>query len=495
MTTVYFVRHAEPNRSADSIYNDRTYPLSQKGLVDRKLVTSFLQNKNIDVVLSSPYKRAVDTVAEFAEKNELVVEIIEDFRERKIADVWIDDFFVFAKKQWTDFSYKQPEGESISEVQERNIAALKDVLNRYAGKNIVVGTHGQALSAIINYYDGSYGFDDFKAMAHIMPWIVRMVFEGDKCSVMTKINLFDQEFYHKNGSHRVITADLGTLEAYHHTVVFTRYEGKWLYCRHKNRNVFEAIGGRIDYGETPLECAKRELYEETGATKFFIHPAFDYVLYTNMGFANGQVFYADIKELGELPSNFEMAEIKGFQTLPENTRFPQSHSVLYERIDKWLVLEKIKVKIVYRLATVNDVNRLAELIWELKNEDSPLDLTEKSAFIQICSEHLKQRLGDDYFCWVAEVDGLIISHMNIIITRKLPKPGNLNSLYARLSLVRTIPKYRNMGIGSALLEKVKEWCRVRNVQELVVWPSDQSVLFYERAGFKGENKIMEIEWY
>ena len=78
-------------------------------------------------------------------------------------------------------------------MQERNIAALKDVLARYEGKNIAVGTHGQALSEIINYYDNSYGFDDFKAMAHIMPWVVKMVFDGDKCYSITKINLFTKE--------------------------------------------------------------------------------------------------------------------------------------------------------------------------------------------------------------------------------------------------------------------------------------------------------------
>ena len=195
MTTVYFIRHAEPNRSAGSTFNDRTYPLSKKGLVDRKLVTDFLKDKNIEVVLSSPFKRAVDTVADFAEKNGLEVELIEGFRERKIADDWPTDFLAFAKKQWEDFSYKQPEGESISEVQERNIAALNDVLDRHAGKNIAIGTHGTALSTIINYYDSGYGFNDFKAMVDIMPWVVKMVFHGDKCSVMTKIDLFDQELF------------------------------------------------------------------------------------------------------------------------------------------------------------------------------------------------------------------------------------------------------------------------------------------------------------
>ena len=65
MTTIYFVRHAEPNYNN---HDDMSRELTHKGLKDRVLVTDFLADKQIDVVLSSPYKRAVDTVKEFAEK-------------------------------------------------------------------------------------------------------------------------------------------------------------------------------------------------------------------------------------------------------------------------------------------------------------------------------------------------------------------------------------------------------------------------------------------
>ena len=67
MTTVYFIRHAEPNYDN---HNDLLRELSSKGLEDRKLVTAFLADKNIDVILSSPYKRAIDTVRDFAEKKD-----------------------------------------------------------------------------------------------------------------------------------------------------------------------------------------------------------------------------------------------------------------------------------------------------------------------------------------------------------------------------------------------------------------------------------------
>ena len=148
MTKVYFVRHAEPN-----YYNrdDMSRKLSAKGMVDRELVTRFLSDKHIDVVLSSPYKRAVDTVAHFADSKGLNIEIIDDFRERKVDSIWIEDFTAFSKAQWADFDYKLSDGESLNEVQSRNISALNSVLEKYKGKNIVISSHGTALSTIINY--------------------------------------------------------------------------------------------------------------------------------------------------------------------------------------------------------------------------------------------------------------------------------------------------------------------------------------------------------
>lgn len=187
MTRVYFVRHAEPNYEN---HDDLLRELTPKGMEDRKLVTAFLADKCIDVVLSSPYKRAVDTVADFAEKNGQSIETIDDFRERKVGSGWIEDFKEFSRSQWSDFSYKLAEGECIKEVQDRNIAALNTVLEKHNGKNIVVGSHGTALSTIINYYDNSFGYGDFEKIRFLMPWIVEFVFDDDKkCVEINKFNL------------------------------------------------------------------------------------------------------------------------------------------------------------------------------------------------------------------------------------------------------------------------------------------------------------------
>jgi len=187
MTTVYFIRHAE----ADNSNRDgRTRPLTAKGLADRHLVTEFLRDKHIDAVLSSPFRRAVDTIAPFAEQHGFKIERIEDFRERESDTNWDrSTYTAFIERQWADFSYTLSDGECLAAVQARNIAALRQVLARHEGKTIVIGTHGTALSTIINYYDNTYGFADFMAMVYILPWVVKMTFDETRCTAIEKIDL------------------------------------------------------------------------------------------------------------------------------------------------------------------------------------------------------------------------------------------------------------------------------------------------------------------
>ena len=187
MTTVYFVRHAQPNYNN---HDDLTRELTEKGLADRKLVTAYLMDKDIHAVLSSPFHRSIHTVKDFADAKGLPVTTVEDFRERRIDSVWIEDFNAFCARQWADFSYKLSDGESLGEVQARNIAALERVLSEHEGENIVVGSHGTALSTIINYYDSSFGHAEFEAIRGLMPWIVAFRFEGTTCVGIEKIDVF-----------------------------------------------------------------------------------------------------------------------------------------------------------------------------------------------------------------------------------------------------------------------------------------------------------------
>ena len=51
-------------------------------------------------------------------------------------------------------------------------------------------------------------------------------------------------------------------------VIIARTNGKWVFCKHKDRDTYEVPGGHREPGETILEAAKRELCEETGAIDY-----------------------------------------------------------------------------------------------------------------------------------------------------------------------------------------------------------------------------------
>jgi len=176
-TTVYFIRHAKPDIS---VKDDMTRPLSLEGIEKSKELINTFKEIKIDHIYSSPFKRAIQTIEPIAKEKNIKIEIIDDFRERKMSNEWIENYEEYSKKQWDDFSYKLADGESLNEVQKRNIKEMEKILLKNIGKTILIGTHGTALSTIINYYDGTFLYNNFLEMVNITPYIIKMEFNNDK---------------------------------------------------------------------------------------------------------------------------------------------------------------------------------------------------------------------------------------------------------------------------------------------------------------------------
>ena len=189
MTQIYFVRHAQPEHTWE---DDRTRPLTDEGVKDSKMVLDFLKDKEIDVFYSSPYKRSFDTIADTAAFYGKQIITDERLREREKG---IDgNHHGMYEKRWTNHDYHEENGESITMVQKRNIAALMEILRTNKGKRIVIGTHGTALSTILNYYHLEFGCKDFLRIIDWMPYIVELVFDGDKLLSIKEHCHIEKEF-------------------------------------------------------------------------------------------------------------------------------------------------------------------------------------------------------------------------------------------------------------------------------------------------------------
>ena len=113
----------------------------------------------------------------------------------------------------------------------------------------------------------------------------------------------------------------GALSPLKYTVICSFYRGQLLLSRHRARHTWETQGGHIEPGETPLEAARRELFEESGVADAELTPVCDYFGWDDHSHANGTVFLARVHVLGKLPDS-EMAEFRLFDALPENLTYP-----------------------------------------------------------------------------------------------------------------------------------------------------------------------------
>ena len=175
-TTIYMIRHAE---SPFIFGKEKTRGLSEKGLADSIKIADIFKDVEVDCIVSSSYRRAIQTVKCLAEQKGLSIIEFEELRERPIKGLdykmpW-DELLIAIEKSFIDIDYSLEGGESTRKAQERAIPIIDKLLYEYKGKNIVIGTHGNIMTIIMNYYNKEYGFDFWNSTS--MPDIYKMTFE------------------------------------------------------------------------------------------------------------------------------------------------------------------------------------------------------------------------------------------------------------------------------------------------------------------------------
>lgn len=123
-------------------------------------------------------------------------------------------------------------------------------------------------------------------------------------------------------------------------VIVTKYKGKLVYVRHKDRQTWEMPGGHREENESITNAASRELIEETGAKSFNITPICIYSVENDEYESFGSLNYAEVYELGELP-NYEIAEIKLFDKIPENLTYPLIQPYLAKKFEEFRSLQDL----------------------------------------------------------------------------------------------------------------------------------------------------------
>ena len=138
----------------------------------------------------------------------------------------------------------------------------------------------------------------------------------------------------------------------------------------------------------------------------------------------------------------------------------------------------------FRTATAVDLPALVAMRRTFTFEDPEPSATPRDDFEQAFEEIVGEGIASGrWTIWLAEVDGEIVSHVFIGLMDKIPRPIRASRWLGYVTNVYTRPEQRARGVDAALLERVTSWAADEDVELLIVWPSEESVGFYERAGF------------
>jgi broad specificity phosphatase PhoE len=172
ITKVILVRHGESEANVAKTYNDDGLsPLSAKGLKQAEELASNIDH--VDVILSSPFLRTQQTAKPLAEKFGLTVEVRDYLHETKhgrYANQFQDEFVAEERKRFfNDPNHKFGDtGESFNDLVARGEMLRQEILSKYAGKTVVVISHGHPVKGFIEAFGGKRPANTENAKPHTL---------------------------------------------------------------------------------------------------------------------------------------------------------------------------------------------------------------------------------------------------------------------------------------------------------------------------------------
>lgn len=146
----------------------------------------------------------------------------------------------------------------------------------------------------------------------------------------------------------------------------------------------------------------------------------------------------------------------------------------------------------FRVATVADIETLADLRWEMATEYQTGQVT-RDEYIAAYREATRDELASGrYVAWLAEANGQAVA-CTVLIWWQMPP--NLEELHRRrgyVSSVYTHPDYRRLGLARTLMEMLVTKARELHVSKLLLSSSSMGRPLYLSMGFVVNERGLEL---
>jgi 2,3-bisphosphoglycerate-dependent phosphoglycerate mutase len=167
VTTLYLVRHCQAAGQAPEA------PLTDQGLAQAERLADFLAPLAPERIVSSPFRRAVQSVEPLAARLGLPIDLDDRLRERLLTTAPLSgDWLAPFRRSFEDVDAVLEGGESTRAAMARAAGAIEDALAHGARATVLAG-HGNLSTLILRHFDGRAGFEEWRAMTN--PDVFRIV--------------------------------------------------------------------------------------------------------------------------------------------------------------------------------------------------------------------------------------------------------------------------------------------------------------------------------
>lgn len=172
MDQLYIVRHCEATGQAPDA------PLSNRGLAQAEALALALPPRCVDRIICSPYERAVWSIAPFADRNGLPIEIDERLRERSLGAPESRDWRRALELSFEDLDLVFEGGESSRAAMARGVSVIDDMAG---SSNAMLVTHGNLMALLLKSFDPNVGFAHWARLTN--PDVYHVTFGAHGASV------------------------------------------------------------------------------------------------------------------------------------------------------------------------------------------------------------------------------------------------------------------------------------------------------------------------
>ncbi|MFC4354328.1 histidine phosphatase family protein [Chryseomicrobium palamuruense] len=159
MKKIYIIRHCQAEgQAADA-------KLTELGEKQAEELARFLKNISVEIIISSPYIRAIQTIQPLALQKGIEIDTDVRLKERVLSQHSHPDWLEKLQATFKDSDLKYDSGESSNEATER-IRAVVDEILESEYETVVLVTHGNLMSLLLREYTDEFGFNEWQTLSN-----------------------------------------------------------------------------------------------------------------------------------------------------------------------------------------------------------------------------------------------------------------------------------------------------------------------------------------